>query len=122
MDTLTRHILALAVIITIQIVFGSTVLFFVRRYKKIEPKWSWLKTTGGYITLSLLVGLVTLVPGQGKFASLILSLVGLKRLSGLDVLSTFILSFVMGVVIFVLIGAVEHYFEVELLGLDNRSY
>jgi hypothetical protein len=51
--------------------------------------------------------------------AVILSLVGLKRLSGLDVLSTFILSFCLGVSVFVVATMLSRQLQVDLLGLNQ---
>jgi len=52
----------------------------------------------------LIVNIISLVPGIG-LAAVIVWLVGLKRLSGLDVIPTFILSFCLGIVVFILMVA-----------------
>src|SRR5438067_8456297 len=54
MDTSTRYLVALAVWLPLQILLGSTVLFLVRRYKHVEPPWSWLRMVGAYVLLCLL--------------------------------------------------------------------
>src|SRR5262249_194052 len=120
MDTSTRYLVALSVWLPLQILLGSTVLFLVRRYKHVEPPWSWLRIVGAYVLLCLLVGFIGLVPVVGKPAALIATLFGVKRLTGLDVLSTFILSFLMGLACVVLAALMGVYFQVDLLGLEDK--
>jgi hypothetical protein len=58
-----------------------------------------------------------LLPVIGRFAAVIVSLLGLRRLSRLDILSTFILSFCLGVSVFVLASVLSSRLQVDLLGL-----
>lgn len=76
---------------------------------------SWLRLTGKVFLLQLAVNLVTFIPVIGALAVLIW-LVGMMRLSGLDVLSTFILSFTLGVINFVGAIVLARYMDVPFPG------
>ena len=119
MDSTTRFIIGLLLLLAVQILLGSMVVFLVRRWIRIEPAWSWPKTLAAFFLLGLVVTGVGLVPVIGRFAALIVSLVGLKRLSGLDVLSTFILSSCVGVSVFVVAAVISNQLQVDLLGLQE---
>jgi hypothetical protein len=118
-DSTTRFIVGLLLLLAVEILLGGTAVFLVRRRKRIDPAWSWTKTLGAFFLLGLLVTGVGLVPVIGRFAAVILSLVGLKRLTGLDVLSTFILSFCLGVSVFVVATMLSRQLQVDLLGLNQ---
>jgi hypothetical protein len=64
--------------------------------------------------LMLIVNMISLLPGIG-LAAVVVWLVGLKRLSGLDVISTFILSFSLGVVCFAVMILVARYLQIPLV-------
>jgi hypothetical protein len=112
-DSTTRFIVGLLLLLAVQIVLGGTAVFLLRRRKHIHPAWSWAKTLWAFFLLGLLVSGVGLVPGIGRFAAVVVSLVGLKRLSGLDVLSTFILSFCMGVAVLVVGTVLSRQLQVD---------
>jgi hypothetical protein len=116
MDSTTRLIVALLLLFAVDVLLGGTVVFLVRRRKRIEPAWSWPKTLGAFFLLGLLVGGVGMVPVVGRFAAVVVSLVGLKRISGLDVLGTFILSFCMGILVFAAAAVISSQLQVDLLG------
>lgn len=115
MDSTTRFFVGLILLGAIQILFVSTVVFLVRRSKRIEPAWSWPKTLGAFFLLGLLVGAVDFLPVIGGFAAAVVSLIGLKRISGLDVLSTFILSFCLGISVLLVAYVLSKQLGVELL-------
>ena len=119
MDSTTPFIVGLLLLLAVQILLGGTVVFLVRRWKRIDPAWSWAKTVGAFFILGLLVTGVGFVPVIGRFAAVVVSLIGLKRLSGLDVLSTFILSFCLGVSVFVVASMLSRQLQVDLLGLGQ---
>jgi hypothetical protein len=98
---------------------GGTAVFAVRRYQRVEPAWSWPKSMGAYFLLGLLVTGVSLIPIVGRFAALIVSLVGLKRFFGLDLLSTFIVAFCLGLLFFILGVVLSRQLGVELLDLGE---
>jgi hypothetical protein len=115
MDSTTRFFVGLVLLWAIEILFVSTVVFLVRRSRRVEPAWSWPKTLGVFFLLGLLVAAVGILPVIGGFAAVVLSLVGLKRISGLDVLSTFILSFCLGISILLVAYVLSKQLGVELL-------
>jgi hypothetical protein len=116
-DATTRFIVGLVLLLAVQILLGGTVVFLVRRWKRIEPAWPWLKTLGAFFLLVLLATGVGFLPVIGRFAAVIVSLVGLKRISGLDVLSTFILSFCIGISVLAVAAVISSQLQVDLLGL-----
>jgi hypothetical protein len=116
-DSTTRFIVGLLLLLAAQILLGGTMVFLARRWKQSVPAWSWIKTLGAFSLLGLLVTGIGLLPVIGRFAAVIVSLVGLKRLSGLDILSTLILSFCLGVSMFVLASVLSSQLQVDLLGL-----
>jgi hypothetical protein len=118
-DSTTRFIVGLLLLLTVEIVLGGTAVFLVRRWKHIHPAWSWAKAQGAFFLLGLLVAGVGLLPGIGRSAAVIVSLVGLTRLSALDVLSNFILSFCMGVTVLVVGTVLSRQLRVDLLGLGQ---
>ena len=119
MDSTTRFVVGLLLLLAVQILLGGTAVFLIRRWKRVEPAWPWAKSLGAVFLLGLVVTGVGLVPVVGRFAAVIVSLVGLKRLSGLDVLSTFILSFCMGVSLFAVTAVLSRQLQVDLLGLGQ---
>jgi hypothetical protein len=62
----------------------------------------------------MMVAAVGFVPLVGPFAAAIASLVGLKRISGLDVFWTFMLSFFMGILILAIVGVVSVQLQLDL--------
>jgi hypothetical protein len=116
-DTTTRFVIGLLILVAIQVILGGTVVYLIRRRKQVEPTWSWPRSIGAVSLLGLLVAAVGLVPVVGRYAAVIVSLIGLKRMSGLDILSTFILSFFMGILVFALSAVISTQFQVDLLGL-----
>jgi hypothetical protein len=116
-DWTTRFAIGLLLLLAIQVLLGGTVVFFVRRRKRVEPVWSWPRTLGAFALLGLIVTAFSIVPVVGPFAAAVVSLVGLKRMSGLDILSTFILSFCMGILVFAISGVIGAQLQVDLLGL-----
>jgi hypothetical protein len=119
MDPTNRFIVGVLLMLAIELLVGSTAVFVVRRRKRIAPVWSWLKTLRAVFLLMLLVIGVSLVPVVGPFAAMIVSLIGLKRLSGLDILSAFILSFCLGVLIFAVATVLSRQLQIDLLGLRH---
>jgi hypothetical protein len=110
-------VIGFLLVLAIDVLLGGTVLFLVRRWKGVMPAWSWARTVGAYIVLWALTVTITMVPMIGPFAALIASLVGLKRISGLDVFWTFILSFFMGILILAIAGVISVQLQVDLLQL-----
>ena len=118
MDSTTSFIVGLLIMQAVQILLGGTAVFVVRRWKRIDPAWSWAKTLGAFFLLVLFAsGVGLLVPVIGRFAALVVSLVGVKRLSGLDILSSIILSLCLGVPVFVVAAILSGVLQVDLLGL-----
>lgn len=119
LDSLTRSIIGYSALLTIQVLLGTTIIYLVRKWKDAQPAWSWIRALGGFLLLALLVTAISLIPTVGRFVAMIASLVGLQRLSKLDLLSTFILSFCVGVSIFVMTVILSNLLDVDLLGLKE---
>jgi len=115
MDELKRYILGLVLLLAAQVLLGGTSVYLIRRWRSVQPVWSWTYSLWCYFLLGLLVSAVALVPLVGRLAALIVSLVGLKRLSGLDILLTFVLSILVGLSAFVFGYVISRQLQVELL-------
>src|SRR5437016_1327618 len=100
MNTTIRFIVGLSLLFVIEVVVWTTIIFLVRRWKKVEPDWSWVKTLGAVLLLGVIITGIGMIPVVGRIGALIASLIGVKRICGLDLLSTFILSFCVGVSIY----------------------
>jgi hypothetical protein len=101
-------------IIPFQLLLVVSVLRVIRRMRPSGVTESWLRLTGKVFLLMLAVNIVALVPGIG-IAAVIVWLVGLGRLSGFDVLSTFILSFTLGVVNLAAMAVLARHLEISFL-------
>jgi hypothetical protein len=117
MDPTARFALGLLLLLTTQVLIGGTVVFLVRRRNRVEPAWSWPRAIGYFALLALLVTGVSLMPAVGRYAAVVVSLVGLKRMSGLEVVPTFILSFCMGILVFAISAVIGDQLQIDLLGL-----
>jgi hypothetical protein len=112
-DSTTRFIVGLLLLLAAQILLGGSMAFLARRWKQSVPATKKVSGTlhlvqetwrprkpkvpdtffvhrWAFSLLGLLVTGIGLLPVIGRFAAVIVSLFGLKRLSGLDILSTFI--------------------------------
>ena len=119
MEISAKFVVGLILLLAVQVLLGGTVVYFIRKRKRIEPAWSWPKTLGAYLLLGLLVTAVGLIPVVGRFVAVVVSLIGLKRISGLDVIPTFILSFCMGILIFAGAAVIGSQLQVDLIGLRD---
>lgn len=99
-----------------KILFGSTVLFVIRRSRAVEPSWSWLRMFGAFTGWVLLATLISFVPAVGSLAALAVAIVGVKKLSGLDWAWALVLPFLTVVAVFILIGVIGSYLEMDFLG------
>jgi hypothetical protein len=118
-DVTTRFIVGLLLMLAIQILLSGTAVFLVRRWKQVDPAWSWPKTLWKFFLLLLIVNAFGLVPVVGRFAGAVAALIGLKRFSGLDVLSTFILLFCVGVCVLSCSYVLSRQLGVDLLGFGD---
>src|SRR5262245_13950585 len=109
-----KYVAFFGIIIPIQLLLVVSVLRVIRRRRPGGETDSWLRLTGKVFLLMLAVNVVALIPWIG-IAAVIVWLVGLSRLSGLDVLSTFILSFTLGVVNFVAMAVFARHLQISLL-------
>jgi hypothetical protein len=119
LDSQTRFLIGLSLLLTIQVLLWATIIYFVRKWKKVQPAWSWIRSLGCFLLLAVLVTGIRFIPIVGPFAALIASLMGLHRLSKLDLLSTFILSFFVGISIYTVTGIISNLLDVELLQLTK---
>ena len=119
MDSLTRFTIGLSVLFTIEVLLWTTIVYLVRKWKKGQPVWSWMRSLGGFLLLALLITGISMIPIVGRFAALIATLMGLQRLSKLDLLATFILAFCVGVSIYIVTGILSNLLEVDLLAFKE---
>ena len=119
MELSAKFVVGLLLLLAVQVLLGGTVVYFIRKRKRIEPAWSWPKTLGAFLLLGVLVTIVGLLPVVGRFVAVVVSLIGLKRISGLDVIPTFILSFCMGILIFAVAAVIGSQLQVDLIGLRD---
>jgi hypothetical protein len=110
-----HYVAFFAIIVPLQLLLLVSILRKIRQRRLGGDPDSWLLLTGKVFLLSLAVNIVALLPGV-SVAATVIWLVGLMRLSGLDVLSAFILSFTLGVVTLVGMVALARYLDVPLLG------
>ncbi|MGE3806281.1 MAG: hypothetical protein AB7K24_16555 [Gemmataceae bacterium] len=101
MDTSTKTALGLLLLNSATVLLWTTVLCSVRRWTNVEPVWTWRNLLGRFLLLALCVTTLALIPHIGPYLALVVSLIGVKRLSGLDVLSAYILSFFLHVIFFI---------------------
>ncbi len=109
-----KYVAFLAILVPLQLLLVVVVLRVIRRRRPGGDTDTWARLTGKVFVLMLAVNVVAVIPGIG-LAAVVVWLVGLMRLSGLDVLSTFILSFTLGVVNVVAMVVVARYLEVPFL-------
>jgi hypothetical protein len=118
LESLTRFFIGISVLFTIEVLLWTTIIYLVRKWKRVQPAWSWMRSLGGFLLLALLITGIGMIPIAGRFAALIATLMGLQRLSKLDLLATFILAFCVGVSIYIVTGFLSNLLEVDLLALD----
>jgi len=119
LDPTTRFVIGLLLLLTIQVILGGTVVYLIRRRNRVEPVWSWRRSVGAFCVLGLIVTGVSFVPVVGPYAALIVSLIGLQRMSNLEIVSTFILSFCMGILVFAISAVISTQLQIDLLGLRD---
>jgi hypothetical protein len=108
-----KYVLFFAIIIPFQLLLVVSALRLIRRRRPETKTESWLGLTANVFALMLAVNIVALIP-QIALAAIVIWLVGLMRLSGLDVLSTFILSFTLGIINFAGMIVLARYLEISL--------
>ena len=106
-------------LLAIQVVLISTVVYAIRRRKRVDPPWSWLRTVRAFCIATLIVAAVSLLPLVGRYAALVVWLISLKRMSGMDIPSTFIVAFLMGIAIFAISAMLSMQLQVDLLALSD---
>ena len=109
----------LLILSVMQLVIDSAVVFAIRRRKRIAPSWSWPKVVGRVGLLILVVMALSFIPVAGRYAAVVVFLVGLKRITGLDVPATFILSFCLGLIFILFAAIIGHQLGVDLLAEGN---
>jgi len=93
----------------------ATALYVVRRRTMPDRPRSWWRLLVQVLLLMVVTDLVSILPVVG-IAAIIIWLVGMKRLSGLDVLSTVLLSCTLGVFCFAAMLVLAQYFQVPVGG------
>lgn len=115
MEPSAKRLVVLLILSMCQVLLIATSVFVIRRRNRAEPSWSWPKSLGMSFLLSLAASGVGLIPVVGIFAALIVTLIGLKRFTRLDVLSTFVLSFCLGLLVFATAAVLSNQFQIDLL-------
>jgi hypothetical protein len=113
--TLMKYVVFFAVLVPLQLLVVVSALRVIRRRRPEGETDSWLRLTGKVFALMLAVNALALIPGIG-LAAVVVWLVGLMRLSGLDVLATFILSFTLGVINFAGMVVLAHHLAISFPG------
>ena len=119
MDSTTRFIVGLLVLLAVQILFGGTVVYLIRRWEADRTGLDLAHVHGSFLPSGSGGDCRRTNTVIGRVAAVIMSLVGLKRISGLDVLSTFMLSFCMGISVFIVAAVISNQLQVDLLGLQH---
>jgi hypothetical protein len=114
-DQAMNYVAFFGILIPFELLLLLATLHWIRRRTFGKEAGSWLRLSGRVLLLLLVVNVLSLVPSIGLVA-IIVWLVGLKRLSGLDVLSTVLYSFTLGVVCFVAMMVLAAHFQVPLAG------
>src|SRR4051812_38816170 len=114
MDQDARYFLGVSLLIVAQVLVGTTVVYVVRRRMQVDPGMSWAAVLGAYLLLGVVVTVLTIVPVVGIGLALVVSLVGLKRLAGLQVLPTFILAFCLGLLVFLISAGISALLNVDV--------
>ncbi len=117
MDSGPRFALGALLLLATEVLVWTTVVYVVRRRTRAEPAWSWPQALGRVFYLGALVTAVSVVPGVGRPAAAVVALVGVKRLSRLDVLSALLLALAVGGSVFVLAAVLINLLQVDLIGL-----
>jgi hypothetical protein len=102
-----------AALIPFQVCLVVTSVWLVRRKTLPNERMSWLQLLGRIFVLMFFVDLVSILPVVGV-ASVVIWLVALKRLSGLDVLSTALFGASLGAVCFAATIILAKYFQVAV--------
>jgi hypothetical protein len=137
MSPLTRLILGTILVQVVQFLFAGTVVYLIRRWNKTEPVWSWARCLGAFFLLGLATLAAGIIPLAGAFVveavdrsaaalvavlaplfMVIVYLVGLKRMTGLEVLGTLVLALGIGIVCFVITIGLSKLMDVDLLSLQ----
>jgi hypothetical protein len=109
-----HYLIFVGIVLPVQLLLVTFCLVFIRRKTFPREGREGFQLLAKVFLLMLIVNIISLVPGIGLIA-VIIWLVGLKRLSGLDVIPTFILSFCLGIVVFVLMLAVAKLLELPFV-------
>src|SRR5262245_19895606 len=110
-----NYLAFLGIILPFQLLLVTAVLYYVRGKTYGSAAGGWLPLLRDVLLLMLAANVISLLPVVGVLA-VIVWLVALNRLSGLDVIPTFILSFGLGVVVFAAMVLVARYLELPLGG------
>lgn len=110
-----KYVVFFAVVTSFELLLLVSALRLIRRNRTEDKAESLPRLTGKVFLLMLAVNAIAIVPVV-QMAAVVIWLVGLKRLSGLDLLSTFILSFTIGVVDFAVMLLLARYLELSFFG------
>jgi hypothetical protein len=129
MNPVARLVIGIILLQVVQILFTATVVYFIRRWKHLEPAWSWLRTVGAIVVLILYASALGLIPLLAAFVMSAIALfiplvvvaaylVGLKRMTNLDVLGTFFLALGIGLACYVITVVLSFGLDVDLLSIQ----
>jgi hypothetical protein len=118
----SRFAIGVAMLLALQVVLATSAIYLIRWRKRIEPKRSWIFLLYAYFLLSLIVTGVSFIPVAGPFVAIIVSLIGLKRLSGLQVIPTVILAFCLGIIVFLLSAGLSALLDVNILSVGADPF
>ena len=69
MSTTVRMIIGFISLFVVESVIWTTILYLVRLRKKVEPTWTWFKTLGVFLLLTLIVTGIGIIPVAGAIGA-----------------------------------------------------
>lgn len=109
-----NYVAFLATVMPLNFLILVSALYLVRRRTYGDEAGSLLTLSAKVLVLTVIVNLISIVPIIG-LAGVIFWIIALKRLSGLDVLSTVLFSFTLGFLCFAISLMLARYFQVPLV-------
>ena len=109
---LLRYLPFLAILVPIHLLVVSVPIYLIRRRNLGPEAGSWIKPAGKVVLLVVVVNVIALTPVA--LVGIIVWFVGLKRLSGLDVMSTIFLSIFLGMIYIAAMVLVTNALDVHL--------
>ncbi len=110
-----HYVAFFGILVPFQLFVVVVPLLLIRRRTQGAEAGSWLVLTRNVFLLMVIVNVLSLLPVVG-LAAIVIWVVALKRLSGLDVLNTLLLAFILGWINFAAMLALAYFLEVSLGG------